>query len=164
MASEPLQDGYAIRDLAIADLDALLELYGHLHEADAALPARAQVEATWEHLCASEDHVYLAIEFESLLVASCTATIIPNLTRGARPYGVVENVITHPDHRRRGLGHAVITATLERCWARQCYKVMLTSGQPPENVDAFYEGLGFDKNAKRAFIARPPARRRKPRE
>ena len=90
------------------------------------------------------------------VVASCVATVIPNLTLGARPYVVIENVITHPDYRRRGLGRALMQAILERCWRAGCYKVMLQSAAGRREAHAFYEAVGFDPNARQAFVARPP--------
>ena len=38
------------------------------------------------------------------LVASCNLAVIPNLTRGGRAYGVIENVITDAAHRGQGRG------------------------------------------------------------
>jgi len=89
------------------------------------------------------------------LVSSCTLTIIPNLTRGCRPYGVIENVVTHVAHRRRGYAKAVLLEALGDAWAANCYKVMLLTGRKDEATFRFYESVGFDRNGKQAFIARP---------
>jgi GNAT superfamily N-acetyltransferase len=88
------------------------------------------------------------------LLATCTAAIVPNLTRGARPYAVVENVWTHPGSRRQGLGSAVLQELLSRYWAAGCYKVMLLSASHRGAAHEFYERNGFDKHAKQGFILR----------
>jgi hypothetical protein len=49
----------------------------------------------------------------------------------------------------------VISRALDESWHRLCYKVMLLSGAGRPEVHAFYESLGFDRDAKQAFIARP---------
>ena len=63
------------------------------------------------------------------MVASCTLTIIPNLTRACRPYGVIENVVTHTVHRGDGWGRALLQRTLAHAWRERCYKVMLMTGR-----------------------------------
>jgi GNAT superfamily N-acetyltransferase len=83
---------------------------------------------------------------------ACNAAVIPNLTRGARPYAVVENVVTDASQRRRGIGATVLRALLERCWQRRCYKVMLMSGMSRGEVHHFYEALGFSRTSKQAFV------------
>jgi len=98
---------------------------------------------------------YLGAFAGSKLVASCTLTVIPNLTRGCRPYGVIENVVTHADHRRQGHGRAVLNEALRQAWAEGCYKVMLLTGRKDEATLHFYESAGFDPSAKQAFIAKP---------
>ncbi len=91
------------------------------------------------------------------LVASCTIMVIPNLTRGCRPYGLIENVVTHADHQKQGWGKAVLARALDFAWQQNCYKVMLTTGRKDDATLQFYEGAGFDRHDKQAFVARPPS-------
>lgn len=144
-----------IRDLDARDLDDLLALYHHLHDADDPLPERGVVEAVWRELLASPRHAYLGGFVDGALVASCTLTVIPNLTRGCRPYGVIENVVTHAAHRKRGHGKALLAHALARAWSQGCYKVMLLTGRKDEATLRFYEGAGFDRHGKQAFVAKP---------
>ena len=87
-------------------------------------------------------------------MSSCALSVVPNLTRGCQPYGVIENVVTHADYRGKGYGKAVLRQALEYAWKRDCYKVMLLSGRKSEAVYRFYESVGFDRHAKQAFVAR----------
>ena len=93
-------------------------------------------------------------------MSSCTLTVIPNLTRACRPYGVIENVVTHAEHRGRGWGKAVLAHALAAAWRQDCYKVMLLTGRKDEATLRFYERAGFDPHGKQAFIAKPSAGRR----
>src|SRR5690606_24655822 len=97
-----------IRHHELGDLDQLLTLYVHLHHSDAPLPERAVVENVWRELMASRAYRYYGCFVDDSLVSSCTLTIVPNLTRGCRPYGVIENVVTHVAHRRRGYARSVL--------------------------------------------------------
>lgn len=144
-----------IRPLTHDDLDALLCLYPHLHTNDAPLPDRETVERVWSQALAMPGSRYYGAFDDSTLVAACAITIIPNLTRGCRPYAVIENVVTHGDYRRQGWGRAVMTAALDFAWSQRCYKVMLLTGRKDETVWRFYESLGFDRHDKIAFVARP---------
>jgi GNAT superfamily N-acetyltransferase len=141
-----------IRDLGRDDLDSLLSLYRHLHEQDDSLPDQSKIEEIWHGILRDPAQVYLGGFVGSALVAACNACVVANLTRGARPYAVVENVVTHARYRRRGIGARVMRALLERCWARHCYKVMLMSGVSRARVHGFYEALGFDRKSKQAFV------------
>jgi len=143
-----------IRRLETADLPALLALYRHLHASDDPRPPDGELHALWQTILADPAQVYLGGFLGDDLVASATAAIVPNLTRGARPYAVIENVVTRADVRGRGHGSAVIQAMLEECWARSCYKVMLLSASTRDAAHAFYEANGFDARSKQAFVIR----------
>jgi ribosomal protein S18 acetylase RimI-like enzyme len=146
----------AVRDLGEADLESLLSLYRHLHQNDDPLPEQARVVEIWSAIVRDASHLYLGAFVNESLVSACNAAVVPNLTRGARPYAVIENVVTDENFRRRGIGSQVLRALLERCWKRRCYKVMLMSGVGRAEVYAFYESLGFERNAKQAFVMVAP--------
>lgn len=141
-----------VRTAGRTDLAGLLDLYRHLHPEDPPLAA-AQAEAAWSALLAAGTMVLVAGP-PGVPVSSCTLAIIPNLTRGGRPYGVIENVVTHPGHRRRGLGQAVLRAALDAAWKADCYKVMLATGSRREETLQFYEKAGFERGGKTFFQAR----------
>ena len=143
-----------VRELLAEDLEGLLALYEHLHAEDDPLPSEQELRRLWEGICADSGLIYMGAFQGPGLVASCTAAIVPNLTRGARAYAVIENVVTHPDLRREGLGSAVLQALLDRCWTAGCYKVMLLSAAHRDAAHEFYERNGFDRHAKQGFIIR----------
>lgn len=144
-----------IRTLSSDDLPELLALYGHLHDADASLPAQPAIDAVWAEIMSNSRLRYFGGFVDGRLISSCTLAVIPNLTRGCRPYGVVENVVTHPAHRRQGYGTALLHAALAHAWSVGCYKVMLLTGRKDEATLRFYRTAGFDPHAKQAFLAKP---------
>ena len=143
-----------IRRLHGEDLSALLALYGHLHPGGA--PPHPETAArTWARITGDLDLLYLGAEVAGELAATCTIAIIPNLTHGARSHGLIENVVTAPRHRRRGLGTALLHAACAYAWERGCYKVTLTSGRRDPATLRFYAAAGFDPALETAFVARP---------
>ena len=144
-----------IREIAPTELSELLRLYEHLHRTDDPLPPRANVEALWREIQSDPNTKYFGLYVTDRLIASCTIAIIRNLTRGCRPYGVIENVVTHAEFRRRGYGRRVLHHALAYAWSRDCYKVMLMTGRKDDATFRFYESVGFARDAKQAFLARP---------
>jgi GNAT superfamily N-acetyltransferase len=143
------------REIKAAELNELLALYRHLHDADQPLPEPSVVEGVWGRIQADPNQHYLGLFVDGRLAASCVLVIVLNLTRGCRPYGVIENVVTRADVRRKGYGKAVLEAALGYAWEEDCYKVMLLTGRKNEGVFRFYESAGFDRHAKQAFLAKP---------
>jgi GNAT superfamily N-acetyltransferase len=146
-----------IRELQSHDLQSLLDLYAHLHEHDEPPPSPEIAEAVWSEALANPRIKYFGGFASALLVSSCTLTVIPNLTRACRPYGVIENVVTHVAHRGQGWGKAILTRALGDAWRQDCYKVMLLTGRKEEATLRFYEKAGFDQHGKQAFVAKPAA-------
>jgi GNAT superfamily N-acetyltransferase len=146
-----------IRKLQVGDLDQLLLLYTHLHSADVALPEAPVIKSIWNEILSNPNYYYFGGFLQNQLVSSCTLTVIPNLTRGCAPYGLIENVVTHSEHRNKGFGKAILAQALGTAWSRSCYKVMLLTGRSDQATLQFYESAGFNSHEKQAFIAKPTA-------
>ena len=146
-----------IREIKSTELAELLRLYEHLHHQDEPMPPQADVAAVWESIQTNAALKSFGLFIDSQLLSSCGLSIIPNLTRGCRPYGVIENVVTHTAHRRKGLGAALLKHTLSFAWDAGCYKVMLMTGRKYGGTAAFYASVGFDPTEKQAFVAKPRA-------
>ena len=144
------------RTARIDDLVGLLELYKDLHAADEATPAQPIVDKVWSDILSNPwQHIFL-VEAEGELVSSCVLQVVPNLTRGARPYGLIENVVTRKDKRGQGFGTQVLKAALDLAWDKGCYKVMLLTGRKDPEVFGFYEKAGFKAGIKTGFVAVRP--------
>lgn len=140
-----------IRPATEADLPQFLALLRHLQPRDPT-PDPDKARAAFARLLAGDQNtVFLAVADEAL-AASCTLSIIPNLTRSARPYAVIENVVTDPAFRRRGFGHAVLRAAQQAAWDADCYKIMLATGRP--ELVPFYQAAGFTRDGKTFFEIR----------
>jgi len=146
-----------IRLIQANELGELLALYTHLHQPDDPLPHQSVVQAVWQELLANPRYQYFGGYLSGELISSCTLAVVPNLTRGCRPYGIIENVVTHANHRNRGHGKAILNHALAHAWSVGCYKTMLLTGRKDEATLKFYESAGFDRHGKQAFIAKPSA-------
>ena len=90
-----------VREARESELSGLLELYLDLDEKT--IPEQTDhLTHTWRKMLEDKNHHVIVNVVEGKVVSSCICVIIPNLTRGVRPYAFVENVVTHRDYRGRG--------------------------------------------------------------
>ncbi|MBQ8967771.1 GNAT family N-acetyltransferase [Ruminococcus sp.] len=140
-----------IREVRESDFDELLRLYMQLH--DNPFPEKdKRVTEIWQNILDDKNHHIIVAEEEGHLVSSCVCVIIPNLTRGQRPYAFVENVITDKGHRKKGLATACLNYAKDIALRENCYKMMLLTGSKEQSTLNFYERAGYNKNDKTAFI------------
>lgn len=141
-----------VRLIRYNELGELLDLYGQLHPDDPPVERNNGLEQAWDEIYNDSNQFYLVCEENGKIVSSCTLAIIKNLTRSMRPYGVIENVITHRDHRRHGYGTKVLRKAIDMAREKNCYKVMLMTGAKDEETLRFYEGTGLEKGIKTGFV------------
>ena len=141
-----------IRQIRQNELRELLDLYKHMHARDDSIPDEQSLLNTWDMIMMDPKIRYFVYETQKKLISCCHLVIVPNLTRGLRSYGLIENVVTHAEYRRKGFGAEVVRYAIKYAWSKNCYKVMLLSGRKSEAVFQFYESIGFDRFGKQAFI------------
>jgi len=141
-----------IRLASDADYDAVLALMRQLNTDDPDIDERMGRQVFSSILEASGLSVYL-VEVGGKPVATCYLNVIPNLTRGGRSYALIENVVTDKNHRKSGIGTALLKQVMSRAFSLDCYKVMLLTGRDSK-VHTFYEKCGLEKHSKTAFIKR----------
>lgn len=140
-----------LREAAFDDLNALLELYLHLHE-DVVPAIDEHLKSTWDQIIGDPNHHIIVNEIDGKIVSSCVCVIIPNLTRGIRPYAFVENVVTSADYRCHGYARECLDYAKSIAVKENCYKMMLLTGSKNPATLRFYENAGYNSSDKTAFI------------
>lgn len=136
------------------ELNSLLSLYEYLNLDDPVLEVDEGLKRHWDDIICNPDYFYLVAEEDGKLVSTCNLTIIKNLTRQARSYGLIENVVTHPNYRKKGYGTAVLKKAVKIAEEHGCYKVMLLTSQKDDATLNFYQNAGFNRGEKTGFIVR----------
>ena len=145
-----------IRKASAADAQALKTLYfEHLTNYP---PKEEQDMTKWESLLekfAQDDNMYLLVlEENGIVVSSVQMAIIESLTHNVRPFAVIENVVTHFDHRNHGYASALLEKAAEIAKQKGCYKISLETGSNKESTLNFYRKNGFEIDAKHACLKR----------
>ena len=143
-----------VREVRFNELEQLLNLYKYLNPDDPELPIDKQLTQLWKEILDDPNHVCLVIEEDKIIVSTCILNIIKNLTRGARPYALIENVVTHQAYRNQGYATAILRKAIEIAKEKNCYKVMLMTSSKEESTLRFYEKAGFMRGDKTGFVIR----------
>ncbi len=144
------------REARRGDLDAVLSLYRQLQPADPVVQNGSVAEVFEQILAARGLHLFV-LEEDGAVVATTYLNIIPNMTRSASPYAVIENVVVEESRRGKGLGKQIMAGTLQAAWDAGCYKAMLLAGSRKPATHVFYRACGFSGDEKTAYVAHPPA-------
>ncbi|MFK7869546.1 MAG: GNAT family N-acetyltransferase [Roseobacter sp.] len=139
-----------VRPLGGEDTEAALLLYSAL-----TLGPKEVSEEAFHAVLSHPGTTVFGAEGAGTLLGMATLHLLPNVTWGGRPYALIENVVTHTDHRKRGIGRKLLQAMAEAAWSQNAYKIMLMSGQK-RGTRGFYESCGFSSEDKHAFVMRRP--------
>ncbi len=73
------------------------------------------------------ESLFIVVEVDSKIVSWYNISIIRNLTRNLRPYGLIENVITDSNYRKRGDARKALNMAVSIAKDKN-YKVMFLTG------------------------------------
>jgi GNAT superfamily N-acetyltransferase len=132
----------SVRQASRDDVPALLDLYAELHPADPAPAAQTAIDV-WRAIEAQPGRTVLVAQAAAIVVGTVDCAVLPNLTRDARPFMLVENVVVNAGYRRAGVGSALLQAAVNLARRAGCYKVQLLSRAERSAAHAFYESHGF---------------------
>lgn len=142
------------REAVPGDFEDVLRLYRQLQPKDPVLHDGTD-RAVFMQILSSPDLHLFVLEIDGAVVATTYLNVIPNLTRSASPYAVIENVVVEETLRGTGLGRQIMAGTLRAAWEAGCYKAMLQTGSSKPATHAFYRACGFSADSKTAYLARP---------
>ena len=135
-----------IRPVGEANIPGLASLYRYLHPQDPAL-AVVTARMTLRQGVAEPGGVVLVGFLGDAPVTSCTTVVVPSGTRVGKPSALIENIVTHPDWRRRGYGTQVLKAALARAWEVGCFRATVLTTSLDDVPPAFFLASGFEQTA-----------------
>ena len=138
-----------VREAAPGDFDAFLRLLDQMDESmyrGRAVADEGDLRALYEVIVADPNqHLFLA-EDGDRLVGSAHLLVLRHFDRSLSRSAVVEGVIVARDHRRGGVGAALMRAAAEAARAVGCYKLDLTSNMARRGAHRFYGRLGWKRS------------------
>jgi GNAT superfamily N-acetyltransferase len=143
-----------VRAATSADLGDVLRLYSQLNPDDPVLDEFSS-KAVFDQILHTPGLTVLVLEEDGVIVGTTYLNVIPNLTRSASPYAVIENVVIDRGRRGKGLGKRMMAGTLHVAWRAGCYKAMLATGSRAPATHAFYRACGFSSDEKTSYVTRP---------
>ncbi|MDP2560354.1 GNAT family N-acetyltransferase [Psychrobium sp. 1_MG-2023] len=144
-----------IRVAVVDDLLGVLSLYKELRPNDEVLEGDFAREK-WAEIINDEQTFIIVAEIDGLLASSCALTLNKSIANGARPYALIEHVITSNQFRRQGLSAKVLSFAIDLAWQKGCCKVMLLSGAQLSGAHAVYESVGFNADIEKGFVIKHP--------
>ena len=134
------------REATEADLPAVLALYARPEiDGDAVLEPDTAAEV-FRRFAAYPDYNLYVAETDGRIVGSYALLVMDNLRHLGAKSAVIEDVVVDPVLHRRGIGRAMMADAVDRCRAKGCYKVALSSNIRSARAHAFYESLGFERH------------------
>jgi len=144
-----------IRIATIEDLTGVLKLYKELRPLDAELSHDFATER-WAEIINDLQTFIVVAEIAGELASTCALSINKSIANGARPFAIIEHVITADRFRRQGLSRRVLEFAISLAWENNCCKVMLLSGEQLTMAHSLYESVGFQSGIEKGFVIKTP--------
>ncbi len=144
-----------VRLATMDDLEAALNLYKELRTFNPSLGS-SFARTKWAELIGDTQTYIVVAELDGELASTCALGINNSIANGARPFAIIEHVITSSKLRRQGLSRQVLEFSISLAWQKDCYKVMLLSDEELRTAHALYESVGFKGGVEKGFVIKSP--------
>ena len=143
------QPAVTVRVAGPGDLPALLDLYRQLaDDRPESLPGPPDVAGpVLAEILAEPGRALIVAVAAGAVVGTADMVVVANLTHGAHPWVIVENVVVDETVRGTGVGKALMAEVVDRARAAGAYKIQLLSRTHRTEAHAFYRSLGFGSSA-----------------
>jgi len=135
-----------VRPATEKDIPRILELYDELTEEQHRLSLEG-VQPVFAEIVSMPGHELLVAEEDGVVVGTIVLLVVPNLSHGARPWAIVENMVVDGRYRRKGIGRLLMDYAIAHARKAGCYKVQLLSNKKRHEAHKFYRSLGFETSA-----------------
>jgi len=137
-----------IRPATERDIPPILDLYYELTvtlpgEKDCGRPSFEACEKVLADIAADPRHELLVVEDRGEVAGTAVVLIVPNLSHGATPWALVENLIVDQRFRRRGLARMLLEYAVARAREAGCHRIELMSDNSRKDAHRLYRSAGF---------------------
>jgi len=141
-----------VRAATEEDIPRILELYRELvittSEAEKGQsPSQDDYQRIFADIRDHSGHELLVAEEQGEVAGSVVLLIVPNLSHGALPWAVVENLVVDQRYQGKGFGRLLMEYAIARAKEAGCYKIGLSSDKRRREAHRFYSSLGFKASA-----------------
>lgn len=145
-----------IREINEQDARDMAELMRQLSPSDVSVTEDMLSEIRARIIAIAElDHMKIfGYEQHGRIVGTCTLDRVEGLSKGCRPFAVIENVVVLDSTRSQGIGKQLVCHAMAQARQWNCYKVILETGTQDEWKLKFYEKCGLTRGGKTAFMKR----------
>lgn len=135
-----------------SDLPRILELYHELSMITTKTEQR--LNTSWDdyrkvfaEISNNPKRELLVAEYDGEVVGTVALYIIPNLSHGATPYALVENLVVNHKYRRKGIGKKLMEYTIAQAKQEGCHRIELFSSKVRKEAHQLYRSVGFEPEA-----------------
>ena len=135
-----------------SDLPRILELYHELSMITTKAEQRLNTSGddyrrVFAEISGNPRRELLVAEYDGEVVGTMALFIIPNLSHGATPYALVENLVVNHKYRRRGIGKKLMEYTIARAKQERCHRIELCSSKGRKEAHRLYRSVDFEASA-----------------
>ncbi|SFM30451.1 N-acetylglutamate synthase, GNAT family [Paenibacillus sp. 1_12] len=137
-----------IRQAERTDKDQIFELYKMLVPNSKKMNV---IEEQIDKIRRDPNNFLFVNDEEGEILGTLTLNICLQALHGIRPYGVVENIIVHENHRGKNVGRELLQFVEDYCKSIDCHRIMLLSNSTRERAHQFFEREGYDGSISKGF-------------